>query len=147
MHRIVTPEGSFVQSKWLRFTRAFAYACFVSAGGTMLLNPNPPHLIAQPDGVIATAFLFVGSMLSLLGVLTDRWIGEYVGLPLLGTAMPVLGLLVAKTAFNAFPYGSVSILLMFLGFGWLFSSRWRSIVAIKVMAHHVADQKALKNDG
>ncbi len=99
--------------------------------------------------VLWSIFLFVGGVTSALGSYTDRWLGEYVGLPLLAAVFGVYGvgaLALARPGMwtvLAGGFAFVAIALVFMG-------RWAEVAHVRVEAakqvkeRHEAEARALQ---
>jgi hypothetical protein len=73
-------------------------------------------------------FMMVGGVLCLLGSLSDRWIGEYAGLPLvISTVWLYGGILVAAGFTGELSYVRLAIGLLFISFGFKALGRWQDI--------------------
>lgn len=73
--------------------RTFMYGCLTGAGVMTVLFPS--DLVEEQVGFVVVQiwsfFLVVSSLTAFYGAVTDRWIGEYVALPLLFTVMFLYG--------------------------------------------------------
>jgi hypothetical protein len=115
--------------------RAAAYGCLVGAGGTIFIVGDPPY----PWRYSALALLLlVGGAMCLIGQLSDRWLGELLGLPLVGSAMGAFATLVIRDA--GWTIYSIPNILILLGIGVLFYMRWVDQFMLarsaRFMAHH-----------
>lgn len=92
--------------------------------------------------VLWSVFLFVGGVTSALGSYTDRWLGEYTGLPLLASVFGVYGLgalaLARPGAWTVLAGG-----FAFLGIALVFMGRWAEVAHVRAeAAKQVADRRA-----
>lgn len=114
-HRRTTPNVR----KAIQVTRALAYGMFIGAGVSMMLIGFPPYSgWSQAMALLCV----VGGTLCLAGQLFDRWMGELLGLPLLGTAMVALAVLTGLE--TDWDYMSGPTILLLTGFGTLLAMRW-----------------------
>jgi uncharacterized membrane protein HdeD (DUF308 family) len=73
--------------------------------------------------LVWVAFLVIGGICSSVGAATERWLGEYIGLPLLGSVFAVYGLAAfANTSRSVYAAGA-----LFLAIALLISSRWLDV--------------------
>lgn len=125
LRRRLPDEGFF------RTTRGIGYAA-LSLGGVMLvILPTFPILYT-----LMGWFLAFGGLLSALGSATGRWAGEYVGLPLLSSAMFSFAILTWRD--NGWPMGGPSIMLL-VAYGVFMFARWWDVRAIGRLAREMAD--------
>ncbi len=118
-----------------RIVRVVGYAMMASAGAVAFAIPVG-SIRASTGGLVYfwAAFLLVGGILCGFGAVTDRWIGEYAGLPLISTAWGVyfVVLALARTV-NALAaslaFGAVALILF---------ARWRDISMIRREADRAA---------
>ena len=77
---------------------------------------------------IMTAFLGVGGLLCAVSQICHRWVGEYIGLPLIITSLFSFGLLQANLShWSILSIPSISLLWAFAAFG---ISRWRETMKL-----------------
>lgn len=129
LHNLTMPDGSQRQSKYLRWGRTVAYFLIALSGSLLLLSP----IFTDFFGGVATVmswFLVVGGITSMLGAATGRWVGEFVGLPLLGSSFIVFGLLSLAESFGVTPYIAVANMALLAGFAVVMSVRWRTVLAV-----------------
>ncbi len=136
MARPVDRDVSIVRRQEVRrIGRVLMYAGLVVAGIFNLLFPStlvdgqvpPSTAVAWALGMTVTAFI------CFLGSITDRWLGEYSGLPLL-IAILVLysGSAWASVTFETMPLLAYGMFIFSFACG-LFA-RWRDVQATKVEA-------------
>lgn len=84
--------------------------------------------------------MMVSSGLSAWGSMTDRWLGEYVGLPLLSSVLALYGIsaMLAATS-RGFPILAYGLLILSCALGML--GRWRDVQAIKLHATQLGANK------
>lgn len=107
------------------------------AAGGALAYAIPVTSIQASTGWLVyvwASFLLAGGILSGYGALTDRWIGEFLGLPLISSAFAVyfVVLALARTvsgAAAALAFGAVSLFL------W---ARWQDVSTIRQEADRAA---------
>lgn len=107
--------------------RAASYAC--SAGASI------PYLLIAPSEFLRTALgtavplllacLSIGGVLALIGAVSDRWLGEYVGLPMLGASLLVFGATLLALSGGTPGRGSIGLFLLALMFVCV--GRWLQI--------------------
>jgi hypothetical protein len=102
-------------------------------GGAAVPTPS----VQQATGSLVylwAAFLAVGGSVSALGAVTDRWIGEYTGLPLLWAAWGVYSVVLATLLSPA----SLVAALALAAVGLLLYSRWRDVALVRWEATRLA---------
>jgi hypothetical protein len=136
LHRIMLPDGTTRQSKSLRWLRTVGYGLIGISGILLILSPIFPPDVGQP-GIVMSWFLVVGGLMSSIGSATQRWVGEFTGLPLLIFAFLVFAILVAGDL-QAAPYITGANMCLLVGFSTLMTARWRYVLAIFHIAsrHH-----------
>jgi hypothetical protein len=105
------------------------------AGGTIFVVGDPPYPWRYS---MMAALMMVGGVLCFAGQITDRWLGELLGLPLVASAMAAFGVLTVRDAgWNIFSAPSILILQ---GIGIMFFMRWVDQFMLarsaRFMAHH-----------
>lgn len=138
MHRIMLPDGSHRQSVFLRWVRSLAYVLMATAGVLLVLS-NLMHVYYGPLGEAMSWFLIVGGILSAVGAATNRWAGEFSGLPLLAPAFAVFGVLVWRTSNISTPFIAAANLSLLMAIAFVMMSRWRVVFAVYKLAHHLGD--------
>ena len=118
------PRPPLTVSRWWR---AATYAS--SAGVPM------PYLLIEPSEFLRTALgaavplllacMVIGAVLALAGAVLDRWIGEFVGLPMLAAALLVFGTTLIALSGGAPGRGSFGLVLMALLFVCV--GRWQQL--------------------
>lgn len=118
--------------------RAGAYGMLAGAGGTIFYvgDPYPWRYVAMG------LFLAVGATMCLLGQITDRWLGELMGLPLVGTAMMVFAVLTLRdSGWSEYTAPSIFVLT---AFGLLFVLRWTDQFMLARNARFMAQTLAVE---
>lgn len=121
-----------------RPARLVAYALFGLAGLAAVLWPAPSVQSASGWLVyVWAAWLLVGGLTSALGTITDRWIGEYAGLPLLVAAFGVYTVVIGASGrlsslAGAFVLGGIAAKL---------AARWQDVQAVRKEATALAKAK------
>jgi hypothetical protein len=118
-----------------RGVRVVSYTMMAAAGGVAFAIPVSS--IQATTGWLVylwATFLLVGGVLCGLGALTDRWIGELAGLPLISSAFAVyfVVLVLARTAAGAaagLAFGAVALVLI---------ARWQDVSQIRQEADRAA---------
>ncbi|GGM14393.1 hypothetical protein GCM10012279_35620 [Micromonospora yangpuensis] len=72
-------------------------------------------------------FLVIGGLLAAYGAVTDRWIGEHLGLPLLWAAHGVYAVVLAAALAPASAVASLAI----GAFALLLFGRWRDVATVR----------------
>lgn len=137
MHRLMRADGTYYQSKFLRFSATVSYLLFAISGLMFLIS----DLLVPTYGITAEVmawFLMIGGALSSIGSATMRWVGEFLGLPLLGTSLVVLGMEILGHSYAAAPLLSLGNVTLLSGIAGIMVTRWRMVVAIYWVAWTVA---------
>lgn len=119
-----------------RGVRVAGYAMMAAAGGVAFAIPVGSIQSATGWLVYLWAgFLLVGGILCGFGAVTDRWIGELAGLPLISSAWGVYFVVLAlartvNAAAAALAFGAVALILF---------ARWRDISTIRQEADRQAN--------
>jgi hypothetical protein len=107
-----------------------------AGGGTAFAIPVPSIQAAAGWAVYLWAtFLLIGGGLCAWGSVTDRWFGEYTGMPLIATAFAVYAAVIAlsltvKATAAALAFGAVALFLF---------DRWRDVNQVRVEATREAE--------
>ncbi len=130
-----------------------AYALMAAAGVAAFFFParSVQSATGPLDALIVlwSIFLVVGGAASALGSFTDRWLGEYVGLPLLAAVFGVYGvgaLALARPGMWTVLAGGFA----FLAIALVFMGRWAEVGRVRVEAakqareRHQAEARALQ---
>ena len=137
MHRVVARDGGMKQSTFLWWTGALAYALFTAAGALFIASPQLGATYGTFGDTMA-AFMVIGGLFSLAGSLTRRWIGEFVGTPLLAVGLAVLGLLTWKASHDQAVWLAYGNLVLLWGLALMMSIRFRMVLAVYWMVHDLA---------
>lgn len=120
------PEFEY-PSRSRRLARVLAYFLWAVSG--IILISNPSGLInTSLTGAIVyvwSIFIMLGGISSFLGSITDRWIGEYVGLPMVISSVWLYGGLFIFA--GTFTYVKLAVGLLFISFGLKALGRWQDI--------------------
>lgn len=133
-HRLITADPAALAAPRRRLVYATGYLLMAAAGALAAIWPSPNVSSAAAAAsylvLVWDAFLVVGGLCSAIGAITQRWIGEYVGLPLLASVFAVYGVaaLVGGRPF-ALAGGAA-----FLGITALFAGRWLDVAAVRRLA-------------
>lgn len=133
------PDGSRKRDKWLRVLMPMAYFCMFAAGILLFISDAFAELGAI--AYVMGGFLVVGGAASLWGSLSEKWVGEFVGLPLLASSFAVFGVLQAVPAFQAYPLIALANLLLLWSVADLLMGRWRQVKAVSTIALHVTEKE------
>lgn len=118
----------------VRCLRVLAYSALATAGLFIVVIADPPF---APWYVAMGWFCLVGGALSGLGVLTGRWVGELLGLPLLGSAMGAFAVLTVRDAFPSGGWATTPSITILLSFGLMLGARWADVFSV---AQHAKEQ-------
>lgn len=124
-----------------RVARVLAYALMAGAGIVLFIIGDEVFPIMSAAFLTWTfmcLFLAVGGAASALGQATKRWTGEFIGLPLVGSALIVFGVLQGGLAQWTL-YGVPSVALLW-AFGLVLIGRWRDIAKLV----HAAPKKGAR---
>lgn len=112
-----------------RVMRVLAYL-LLALGGAVLMQQlgSAPLPIVKPLWYVLGVWLVIGGLASLAGQLARRWTGEFVGLPLIGSALIGFGLLQANLYDWSIEVATSTALLW--AFGLIVLSRWRDVLAL-----------------
>lgn len=118
-----------------RGVRVASYALMAGGGGVAFAIPVSS--IQATTGWLVylwATFLLVGGIFSSLGAITDRWLGELAGLPLISSAFAVycVVLALARTvsgAAAALAFGAIALFLF---------ARWQDVSTIRQEADRAA---------
>lgn len=111
-----------------RAARVVAYSLFALAGAAAMVWPSPTVATATGWLVYVWAiWLGVGGLAAAIGAITDRWIGEYAGLPLLFSAFGVYAIVILSaqrltSLAGAFALGAIAAKLI---------ARWQDIGEVR----------------
>lgn len=108
------------------------YALLVGSG--ILITVEPSQLVIDQLGSTRTSiwgvFWSLGAAICFYGAFSDRWIGEYSGIPLLGSVIGLYGL---SALYGGVKTDSVLLFafgLLILGFAFGLHARWRDVQSI-----------------
>ena len=136
MYRVTLPDGTRRRDKWLKVWRVTAYALMALAGLLLLFSP----LLAEELGYIAVAmsgFLLVGGLSSMIGAITERWAGEFMGIPLLSSSFAVFGIISTIGAINEAPFVAGANFCLLIAVSATLFARWREVKAVYRMTVHL----------
>lgn len=119
-----------------RYAYALAYLLMACAGVAAAYWPAPSVRTATGGGIspqlyVWDAFLLVGGLASGFGAVTDRWVGEYIGLPLLVAVFGVYGVSAFFTALASESPASIAGGMALSSIALLFIGRWRDLGMIR----------------
>lgn len=119
---------------FVRVLRVLAYLALTVAGVFIVVIAEPPF---PRWYVVMGWFCLIGGVLSGGGVLTGRWVGELLGLPLLGSAMAAFAVLTVRDAFPSGGWATVPSITILLSFGLMLAGRWVDVISV---AQHAKEQ-------
>lgn len=111
-----------------RGMRIVAYALMVVAAVVLVVQVGGWPDVTVWLWQLMCAWLAAGGALCLLGQLTRTWVGEYVGLPLAGSAL--LGFAILQGNVADWTPQVIPSLALLGAFGLLLFSRWRDVSAL-----------------
>lgn len=114
-----------------------AYLCISVAGVLLLVSPSV-HASLGLIGVIMSGFLALGAFLGMAGQVFNRWIGEYVGLPLVSSAFAVFGVITFRGNLDVAPVIAYANLALLSGIAFSLLARWRQVRAVYRLALHLS---------
>lgn len=121
-----------------RPARLVAYSLFGAAGLAAVLWPAPSVQAASGWLVyVWAAWLVTGGALCAVGTATDRWLGEYAGLPLLAAAFAVYTLVVATSGRLSSIAGACALAAI----ASKLVARWQDVSAVRREATALAKAK------
>lgn len=109
-----------------RATRIVAYACMVIGGATLAPQIDDTVGIVAPLWYVMVVWLVLGGLASMVGQVVHRWTGEFVGLPLVGSALLGFGVLQANVM--DWSWSVVPSTALLWSFGLVMLSRWRDVL-------------------
>lgn len=128
----MTIRGNWIRNaiKAIRWSRVLAYLAVAVSGVASVLHPPASVQGAAAHGYVVLAWaalLALSSLVCAWGAITDRWVGEYVGLLPLGMSALVF-------AVSALSRGTTGIAggAFLAGFFWLLASRWQEVALLRI---------------
>ncbi|AXH88802.1 hypothetical protein [Micromonospora aurantiaca] len=118
-----------------RWSRVVGYAAVAAAGVGAAVVPDPR--VTDATGALVylwAGFLILGGMSAGLGALTDRWLGEALGCPLLSTSLAAYAVVLFATGQPAAIIGG----LFLAGMAFLMWARSRDIELLRREATRAA---------
>lgn len=125
------------EDRWVRRVRALSYFLITAAGFLLVLSPLLDDFY-PPVARVMAVFIAVGGLTSFLGAVTGRWVGEFVGLPLLASSFVVFAFLTTDGTFEIAPYIAAANFSLLTGFGVAATSRWLDSLRSYRLAMHLA---------
>ena len=117
------------------------YSGLVLSGAFAVFYPS--DLVTQQISVLASFALAVCMVVSalscLFGAVTDRWIGEFAGLPLLAAALATLGISVGLSGVETDSPITVGFALVVVSYSCGLMARWTDIKAVQVYARSTSN--------
>jgi uncharacterized membrane protein HdeD (DUF308 family) len=125
MYSVVKPPHmTREKDRTLKWLRVIAYLCMAVAGLLLLLSPVLSEVYILTAEIMA-GFLFVGGAAATIGAYREEWWGEFIGLPLLGSAFGVFGVIAWRGAVVNYPFLAWANFLLLIGVGLAMAGRWR----------------------
>lgn len=136
-----------IRRRWLRnalavirWSRILAYIGLAVSGAASLAHP--PASVQASAGFQVTIYVWasvlcLSSIICMIGAITDRWVGEYMGLVPLGLS----ALVFAVSAMSRGVSGVAGGAFLF-GFFWFLASRWQEVALLRVESVRRAERDA-----
>lgn len=140
MHNVAQPDGTRVKDRWIKTMRVLTYLLMFVAGICLILSPFLSLIYIGTAEAMAW-FLTVGGLTSALGAFFERWVGEYVGVPLLASAFGVFGVISFAGAVEETPYLASANLALLLAVMFGLLTRWREARVVCRLSMHMAKRK------
>jgi hypothetical protein len=140
MHTVPTANGLRRKDVPIKVLRCIAYGLMGGAGVLLMFSPALRHDLG-PVGFLMAIFLAVGGFVSGAGALTERWVGEYVGIPLLSASFAVFGIISTVAAIESAPLIATANLSLLLAVSAGLLARWREARAVYRLATHLSRKK------
>lgn len=143
MHKVTLRDGTRRYDAWLKWARTLAYLLMGVAGVLAVLSPT----IQEQLGLIGAAmswFLAVGGVLAFLGALTERWVGEFTGLPLLASSFAVFAVITTASSPET-PFLAIANGCMLFSVSLGLFARFREVKAVFKVVEHVAEREEEAN--
>lgn len=121
-----------------RWSRVAGYV-LMGIGGAVTFTV-PVTSIRESTGWVVylwAVFLLLGGTLCSYGAVTDRWIGELLGLPLIAAAFGVYGVVLAFTR----TLTGAAAALAFTAVAFILFARWRDVGVIREEATRAAEHR------
>jgi hypothetical protein len=123
-----------------RLAYAIGYALMAAAGVCAAVWPsrsveaasNPVNILLM----VWAAFLVVGGTCAMAGAVTARWLGEYLGLPLLAAVFAVYGVSALARGQES-RWTTLAGGFVFLAVAQAFMARWAEVAAVRKQADAV----------
>lgn len=111
-----------------RATRVAGYVLLAITGALAMVWPSPTvAAVTGPLVFVWAGFLVVGGAVAAWGAATDRWLGEYTGLPLLFVVCVIYALIVLVP--GRLP--SLTAAALLLGVAAVLGARWQDVAALR----------------
>jgi len=129
----------------IRWSRVIAYFAIAGSGIAAVVSPPASVAAATHHGLVLYAWailLAVSSTVCAFGALSDRWVGEYIGLA-------PLALSAAVFAFSSLARGSTGVAggAFLIGFFWILASRWQEVALLRIESTRRAKQANADAEG
>jgi hypothetical protein len=128
-----------------RVGRVIEYLCLALSGVILTIFPSDlvSEAMSKPANIFWSASLAITGISCLWGSLTDRWLGEYAGLPLLGSSIAAYAasaLLGTSGLHGKGFWILIAFGLLLMAFSASLYARWRDVQAIKGYAERHPDE-------
>lgn len=123
----------------LRLSRFAAYALITLSGIAAVMLP--PASVSAASGrpfivLVWAGLMSVASAFCAYGAITNRWVGEYIGLWPLSMVAAIFGVSALARGTTAWSGG-----LFLLAFFWFWISRWQEVALLRVEAVKTAEER------
>ncbi len=121
-----------------RWARMLMYFC-LSLGGLMSQIAPSQILLDQSSSTLSSIWSFcfvIAAFVCFLGAIFDRWIAEYVMIPLLASTLFLFGTALLTESISADSLITVPYGLFFLAYGFGLITRWRDIQLLANSSTH-----------
>lgn len=120
-----------------RRAQTVAYLLFAGAGATAAVWPSPS--VKSTTGshallAVWVVFLLAGGVTSGVGRSAGRWVGEFVGIPLLGAAFAIYSVSAVYFTISTGQYTGITAGLALGAIFWLLAARWSEVNLIRLEA-------------
>lgn len=125
-----------------RIGRVIMYFLLTGAGVMTTLYPSD-IVKAQVGGNVVVAWsvaMTISAAICLYGAITDRWIGEYTALPLLGSVLGLYGFsVILASDSDSLPRFAFGLIVLSYASG--LAARWKDVREIKKANYHAVTRR------
>lgn len=120
---------SRIPLKGIAWMRCVSYLMFALSGALSFVNGETFSIHGVP-GVLMSCFLLIGGLLAAIGAATNRWAGEFTGLPMLTSSFAVFSLLVIEQSWSRSILESLTNFSILLAVAITMLLRWLILLKI-----------------